>query len=55
MRKQHIEVYNSGKRFRWRLVGANGEIMSQGEPYTRRYDAVKGALRACGTNVVLII
>ncbi len=48
MKKKHIEIYKSGRGWRWRLKAANGEIISQGESYSRRYGAIRGALRACG-------
>ena len=49
-----LEVYKSGggfyelapARWRWRLVGGNGEIQCPSEGYTRRQDAVRGAQTA---------
>jgi hypothetical protein len=41
-----FEVYldTSGK-WRWRLIGANGEIVAQGEGYTRKADAYRAVGR----------
>ena len=44
-----FEVYaGSGHhdRWYWRLVGANGEKVAQSEAYTRKEDAIRGALDA---------
>lgn len=41
-RTYKVEIYeDSGTAFRWRLLGANGETMAQGESHTRRSDAVR--------------
>jgi uncharacterized protein YegP (UPF0339 family) len=31
-----FEIYPSGNEYRWRLKGANGEIVAHGESYTTR-------------------
>ena len=46
---RHVEVYRSAHplrpflRWRWRLVGGNGEIMAASQAYTRKASAVRGA------------
>ena len=34
------------RRFYWRLVAANNEVVAQSEAYTRREDAARGAADA---------
>ena len=41
-----FEVYaDIGKGWRFRLVAANGEVVAQGESYTRRADALRAVRR----------
>ena len=40
-----FRVYQSQDGWRWRLVGANGEIVAQGEAYTRKADALRAVRR----------
>lgn len=41
-----VVVYRDRKgQHRWRAVARNGEIIAQGEAYTRRHDAKRGGLR----------
>lgn len=42
MKSPRFQVYKSGKEWRWRLRGANGEIQASGEGYTRKADALRG-------------
>lgn len=42
------EIYRSRKAWRFRLKGRNGEIVAQGQAYTRRADAKRGAERVLG-------
>ena len=47
-----IEIYRSGlaRRWRWRYVAANGNIMADsGQGYTNKMDALHGALTVTGT------
>ena len=46
MKGDVIEIVCGLRGWRWRLRAANGEIISTGEAYTRRRDAVRGAKRA---------
>lgn len=43
-----VELYKGGgkKPYRWRAVARNGEIISQGQGYTKRSSAKRGAQRA---------
>ena len=47
-----IELYRSGlrrKKWRWRYVAANGNILADsGQGYSRRIDALAGAARVTG-------
>ena len=47
-----VEIYPSRSKgvvgFRWRAKARNGEIIAQGESYTRRHDAKRGAFRVLG-------
>jgi len=46
-RADYLEVYQGrGGVWRWRHRAGNHQIISQGEGYTRRYSAVRGAIRA---------
>ena len=39
-----VEVYQDAlHEWRWRVKSANGEIVAEGESYTRKTDAVRGA------------
>lgn len=40
-----LSVYRSRDGWRWRIKAANGEIVAQGENYTRLYDARRSARR----------
>lgn len=44
--KTTVEVYKSKNGYRWRAKSRNGQVIGQGEAYTRRSDAVRGARRA---------
>lgn len=46
MKSDRIEIVVGRKGWRWRVRAGNGEIISTGESYTRRRDAVRGAKRA---------
>ena len=44
--------------YRWRLFAANGEIVAQGEGYTRRADclrAVKRIIKLAGTATIKVL
>lgn len=45
-----FELYKSSGKFRWRLVAANGEIIAQGQGYTRKEKALQAIdlVRGCG-------
>lgn len=43
MSAERYEVFQASDGWRWRLVAANGEIVSQSESYTRKDDAARGA------------
>ena len=45
-RTDYAEVFKSRDGWRWRLKAANHEVLSIGEAYTRRRDAVRGVQRA---------
>lgn len=46
-RRDYLDVYQGrGGMWRWRHRAGNHRILSQGEGYTRRHDAVRGAHRA---------
>jgi uncharacterized protein YegP (UPF0339 family) len=36
-----FELYKSSGKFRWRLVAANGEVIAQGQGYTRKEKALE--------------
>lgn len=46
-----VEIYQGKGRkpFRWRQKSANGKVIGQGQGYTRRSSARRGAQRAVGT------
>lgn len=41
-----VEVYEARDGFRWRAKARNGQVIAVGEAYTRKHDAVRGAMRA---------
>lgn len=45
-----FELYKSGAEWRWRLKGANGEIIAHGESYKNRADAVHAVNLVMDTN-----
>lgn len=45
-RRDYLEVFKSKDGWRWRLRAGNHEVISIGEAYGRRHDAVRGAKRA---------
>lgn len=52
---RHVEVYRDSRdQFRWRAVGGNGEVVSEGEAHTREDDAARAAQGVFGADVVLI-
>lgn len=52
---KHVEIYrDTSDQFRWRAVAGNGEIVSEGEAYTREHDAARSAHEVFGADVVLI-
>jgi uncharacterized protein YegP (UPF0339 family) len=40
---KHIEVYPSPDGWRFRAIAANGEIVANGEAYTRKWSAKRAA------------
>jgi len=36
----HFEIYKSRGKFRWRLVGGNGEIVASGEGYASKQKTI---------------
>jgi uncharacterized protein YegP (UPF0339 family) len=52
---KRVEIYrDSGDQFRWRALAGNGEIVSEGEAYTREHDAERSAQEVFGSDVTLI-
>lgn len=46
-----IEIYRAATEdgdpeYRWREVAANGEVVAQGEGHTRKYAAIRAAVKA---------
>lgn len=37
----HFEVYQGGDGWRWRLKGANGEVVAHGEAYSTKAHALR--------------
>ena len=47
MSEDTVQVFQDGAGgYRWRRVAPNNEIISSGESFTRRHDAVRAAKRA---------
>lgn len=40
------EIYKGRDGWRFRIKSRNGQVIATGESYTRRSDAIRGALRA---------
>lgn len=45
-KRPHFYVYrDKSKKWRWRLVAANGELVGPSQAYSRRADAVRATVR----------
>lgn len=45
-KRDYLDIYESVQGWRWRHCAGNHRILASGEAYTRRRDAVRGAVRA---------
>jgi len=41
-----VEVYKARKGWRFRAKSRNNKVIGQGQAYTRKHDAARGAVRA---------
>jgi len=44
--KTRVEVYKSRKGWRFRAKSQNNKVIGQGQAYTRKHDAARGARRS---------
>lgn len=55
MAYMRVEIYKGKAGWRFRLVGANGEKVTQSEAYTRKASAKRGARRAHPLTPIVVI